>query len=94
MPNGTITANGSTTKYLSRQKASNANAQLHLSGTFDGATVQVEMGADGVADTWLAINGGAYTEADDDIINLSNQRYIRLTTSGSGGSTSIVWDLV
>ena len=93
MPTGTITTNASTTRVLSRQKSSNANAQLHLSGTFDSGTVQVEMLADG-ADTWLAINGGSYTAADDDIINLTNQRYIRLTTTGGGGSMAIVWDLV
>ena len=99
MPAGNITANGNypSGNWVTIQKASNANAQLHLSGTFDGATVQVQFLADGSSSIgssgWLNITNGSYTAGDDDVIQLPNKRTIRLNVSSVGGSTDIDYDL-
>jgi hypothetical protein len=80
MASGTITTNTDTTYFTSQQQQSNANARLHLSGTWDGAT-------------YKTIAGGAYTASADPIINLPISGDIILTSTGVGGSTSIVWEL-
>ena len=100
MPAGSITSNAnypSDGGWRTIQKPGNANAQLHLSGTFDSATVQVQFLADGDTSVgssgWLSISGGAYTAADDDVINLPNARYVRLNVSGGGASMAIDYDI-
>jgi hypothetical protein len=92
MASGTITTNTDTTYFTSQQQQSNANARLHLSGTWDGATVQVKVSRRGEAD-YKTISGGAYTASADPIINLPISGDIILTSTGVGGSTSIVWEL-
>lgn len=101
MPSGNITANSAAVidgGYLSTIKQGNANARLHLSGTFDGATVQVVFLADGSTSIgtsgWLNLDGGAYTAAGDDIINLPNQTTLNLVVTNAGASTDIDWNLV
>ena len=100
MPAGNTTANGTlVSKYPSKQKHSNANARIHMSGTFDGASIKVYFQSDGDpaigpnSDGWLLFSGGTYTSADDDIINLPNSVPLRVIVSGVGGSTDIDWSL-
>ena len=93
MATGTITTNASTSHYVSKQQMSNANARLHLAGTWDGATVTVELRVVG-GDTWRSVSNGAYTADADPILNLPVSTDVRLTSTGIGGSTSIVWELV
>jgi len=101
MPSGNITANDAAViedGYLTIIKQGNANARLHLSGTFDGATVQVVFQADGNTSIgtsgWLAIDGGAYTDVGDDVINLPNQTTLNLVVTNAGAGTDIDWNLV
>ena len=99
MPSGNMSSNANYPDdggYVTVQKPGNANAQLHLSGDFGGGTVQVQFLADGSttigSSGWLDINGGAYTAADDDVINLPNSRTIRLNLTGAT-SPDIDYDL-
>jgi len=101
MPSGSITANGnfpSDSGYPSVIKNSDSNARLHLSGTFDGATVVVQFLADGNttigSSGWLDVDGGTYTAIGDDIIHLPNRTTIRLSVTGVGASTAIDYNLV
>ena len=98
MPGGTITADGDLFEFTSNWNGGNWNSELHLSGSFGGGTVTIykkaqasDTGPSG--DGWLAINGGAYTAADDDIINASGKRTYKAVLTGST-TPDIDWDIV
>lgn len=93
MATGTITTNASTSHVASLQQQSNANGRLHLAGTWDGATITVELRVKG-GSTWRSVSDGAFTADADPIINLPVSTDMRLTSTGVGGSTSVVWELV
>ena len=98
MPGGNITADGDLFEFTSNWDGGNWSSELHLSGTFGGGTVQIYKKAQSPTtgpsdDGWLPITGGAYTEADDDIINASGKRTYKGVLSGAT-SPDIDWDIV
>jgi hypothetical protein len=66
---------------------------LRLFGTFDGATAQLEFD---IADSgvWTPDSSGAFTAADAYVFNTKAGLQVRMTVSGSGGSTNISAELL
>lgn len=61
---------------------------LVLAGTFDGATVTLQMSPDGGA-TWAGVDNGAFTAAAERTISLPQRCKVRLNLASAGGSTDI-----
>ena len=90
MAGGTITADGTIFELSNQWNGGNWDAELHLSGNFGGGTVTIyKWGQTG----WLALTGGVYTAADDDIVHASGQRRYTAILTGST-APSLVWDFV
>lgn len=67
-------------------------ADLHISGTFDGASVQLEVNIanddDSDAAGWVAV-GDPYTAAASNRIKMTRRKKLRAVLSSAGGSTNI-----
>lgn len=99
MPAGNATTNITLFTYKTKWDGGNWDTMFHLSGTFGGGTVQLYYMGDGNStggpngDGFLPITGGAYTEADDDIIHGSRQITLRAILTGAT-SPDIDWNVM
>ncbi len=90
--NGTITDNTATSIVTTRARSySSEGVYVEGIGTWDGATISVEkLGLDG---TWRGLPNGSFTADFAKLFKVPNGRQIRIQPSGTGGSTSIDWEL-
>lgn len=96
-----LTTSDRTLEMRSEPKQGNANVRLHLSGTFGAsATVTIYTLLDGLSssgpasDGWVAQDGGAFTAATDQIINLTRPTRVKAVLTNGDGSTSVICELV
>lgn len=96
-----LTTTNRTLEYLSEPKVGNANTRLHLSGTFGAsATVTIYTKLDGLStsgpdsDGWVPQDGGAFTAATDQIINLPRPVNLKAVLTNGDGSTAVICELV
>jgi len=84
-------ANGTSTAVKMDRSSYNYRAgSIYVSGTFDGATVQLEATPDD-GTTWFNVSGGSFTAKEAKELSIS-ATHLRVTVSGGGGSESInVW---
>jgi len=63
-----------------------ADGVIALSGTWDGATIHVEMTPDG-GTTWIDLAGASYTTDGCRVFTLPARCQVRLVLSGAGAAT-------
>lgn len=101
MPSGNITENGTLfTDFIPTWDGGDWNAQINLTGTWGGGTVQLYIFADGgdgslgpASDDWLTVVGGTWTADDSDIINASGKRRYKAILTGAT-SPDLDWNIV
>ena len=64
----------------------NGTGSIAVWGTFDGATVQIEVSPDN--SEWIAVTDGAFTAEGTKVME-SYLPYVRAVVSSAGGSTSV-----
>jgi len=75
---------------MDRSSYNYRSGSIYVSGTFNGATVQLQASPDD-GTTWFDVTGGSFTSKEAKELSIS-ATHLRVDVSGGGGSESInVW---